>query len=49
MNDKQFDRFMKALLIALFLATYGLAALVERCDGGCTIKQEARNDPRYPG
>lgn len=48
MNDKQFDRFMKALLIAGLLAAYGLASLADRCDGGCTQTQEAHNDPRLP-
>lgn len=48
MNDKQFDRFMKALLIAGLFAAYGLASLADRCDGGCTQTQEAHNDPRLP-
>ena len=46
MTDRQFDRFMKALLVTALFAAYGLASLADRCDGGCTLQQEIHNEPR---
>ena len=41
MNDQQFDRFMKLLLLFGLLAVMVVSALIEPCDGACTLAEEA--------